>query len=270
MLYRVVLQGPRAGDGNVAQVQREFMRVTGLPENVTEQLFRTMPQILKRNLTEADAQRIAQTLRAIGTVATVEREQEAPREAGINPATISPLAPQPYALALPPAETPDIAAPPSKRPKYLLFLIGAALLLALGIVAAPTVDDWVASLRPATGRAPTAPAPKRSQANAPAEPRVFRPDLASGPWRCTDQRTGVSTYWNYRDDGTLLYLGNDVAHGETAIPGPDNPVSWSITSERLAWRYADKPPRSFTLLELAFDRFDYTSPSTGAIYCRRP
>jgi hypothetical protein len=246
------------------------MRVTGLPENVTEQLFSAMPQVLKRNLPEADAQRIAQTLRAIGTVATVEREQEAPREAGINPATISPLSPQQDALALPPAETPAIAAPPSKRARYLLFSIGAAVLLALGIVAAPTVDVWVASLRSTTGRAQTAPAPKGPQAVAPAEPRVFKPELASGPWRCTDQRTGVSTYWNYRDDGTLLYWGDDVAHGETAIPGPDNPVSWSITSERLAWRYADKPPRSFTLLELAFDRLDYTSPSTGTIYCRRP
>ncbi len=122
MLYRVVLQGPRTGDENVAQVQRDFMRVTGLPENVTEQLFSAMPQVLKRNLPEADAQRIAQTLRAIGTVVTVEREQEAPREAGINPATISPLSPQQDALALPPAETPAVAAPPSKRARYLLIL----------------------------------------------------------------------------------------------------------------------------------------------------
>jgi len=60
---------------------REFARVTGMPQNVTEDLFAKAPQLLKDRAAEADAERIATTLRAIGAAVTVERDLLASQEA---------------------------------------------------------------------------------------------------------------------------------------------------------------------------------------------
>ena len=46
MFYRVVLQGRAAGDHDLATVKREFARVTGMPENVTERVFALTPRTL--------------------------------------------------------------------------------------------------------------------------------------------------------------------------------------------------------------------------------
>jgi len=74
MLYRVVMQGHTLGGADVAVVKQHFVRVTGLPAGVAEELFGGMPQVIKRQLSQTDAERIAATLRAIGAAAIVERE----------------------------------------------------------------------------------------------------------------------------------------------------------------------------------------------------
>ena len=92
MFYRVVLQGQVAHGADVSEVKREFMRITALPSSVTDRLFGGMPKIIKRQVLEADAERIALTLRAIGAPATIERESEAGPDAGPEgPATLAPL-----------------------------------------------------------------------------------------------------------------------------------------------------------------------------------
>lgn len=74
MFYRVVLQGHAAGDHDLVMVKREFARVTGMPESVTDRLFAQTPRPLKERVPQADAERIAATLRAIGAAVTVERD----------------------------------------------------------------------------------------------------------------------------------------------------------------------------------------------------
>ena len=74
MYYRVVMQGRALGGADIGEVKRHFVRVTGLPVTVAEQLFGGMPQVIKRRVAPTDAERIAATLRAIGAAATVEIE----------------------------------------------------------------------------------------------------------------------------------------------------------------------------------------------------
>src|SRR5690242_18941189 len=74
MFYRVVMQGRTVGGAELATVKREFVRVTGLPVRVADDMFGGMPKVIKRKVPQADAERIASTLRAIGAAATVERE----------------------------------------------------------------------------------------------------------------------------------------------------------------------------------------------------
>ena len=74
MFYRVVMQGRALGGADLNDVKRDFVRVTGLPVPVAEQLFGGMPQVIKRQVPQTDAERIVATLRAIGAAATVERE----------------------------------------------------------------------------------------------------------------------------------------------------------------------------------------------------
>src|SRR5215218_9822865 len=74
MFYRVVMQGRVLGTADIAGVKREFVRVTGLPVSVADDMFGGMPKVIKRKAEQSDAERIAATLRAIGAAATVERE----------------------------------------------------------------------------------------------------------------------------------------------------------------------------------------------------
>jgi hypothetical protein len=267
MLYRVVLQGPPVGDENAAQVQREFMRVTALPEHVTAQLFAQMPQVLKRGLPEADAERIAQTLRAIGAVAAVEREATF-RAGGIDPLTITPVTPPPDTVESSPASATPSAL--RRARPFVLWVAGVAVPVAVATVSAPAFDDWLSTLRPTAGPAAPAVGPKRARTPAPLETPVFNPTFAHGPWRCTDQRTGTTTYWLYAEGGLLAYLGNEIEHGDRPISGPDFPDTWSITPEQLTWRFATKPPQNFKLLDLSFVHLNYAVNAGHETHCIRP
>ena len=267
MLYRVVLQGPRAGEGNAAHVQREFMRVTALPRHVTAQLFAQMPQVLNRGLHEADAERIAQTLRAIGAVVAVEREA-ASREGGLDPTTITPLAPQPDTIESPPAS----ATPSARRRPHpsILWVAGVAVLVIVATISAPSIENWLSTLRPKVKPAAPTVAPKKAGTPAPQKAPDFNPTVVHGPWRCTEQRTGTTTYWLYAEDGALAYLGNEIAHGDKPIRGPDLPDTWSIASEQLMWRFATKPPQHFKLLDLSFMYLNYATDAGHETRCIRP
>jgi len=61
MFYRVVMQGRTLGGADSAVVKREFVRVTGLPVRVADDMFSGMPNVIKRRVEQADAERIAAT-----------------------------------------------------------------------------------------------------------------------------------------------------------------------------------------------------------------
>jgi len=57
MFYRVVMQGRTLGGADIEEVKKQFVRVTGLPMSVAEQMFGGMPQVVKRQLAQPDAWR---------------------------------------------------------------------------------------------------------------------------------------------------------------------------------------------------------------------
>ncbi len=274
MLYRVVFQGRAVKGMDTVEVRREFMRVTGLSESVTEHLFTGMPKVLKRQVSEADAERISQTLRAIGAVVTVEREL-APvpgvRAAGVTPLTTPTVAPAvtPPLIDGMPTEVAASAAPSRKRPSRRTVIAGVLLVL-LAVLAAPAYEDLVLRLRNKPKDVPTAPVRKATADSEPApEAPVFNPAALHGSWRCTNQTTGVSTYWVYLPDGALVYQGDDLKHGERAITGPDFPVRWTLDPEWLTWDFEAKPPLRFVLLELSPARLYYRDPKADVTRCQR-
>jgi hypothetical protein len=66
-----------------------------------------------------------------------------------------------------------------------------------------------------------------------------------GPWRCTSQTSGRSTYWLYNADGTLGYFAeSDFASGKPAIVAADVPARWSLQGDKLAWTYEGRSTAS--------------------------
>ena len=232
MFYRVVMQGRTVGGADLAVVKREFVRVTGLPVNVADDMFGGMPKVIKRKLEEADAERIAGTLRAIGDADDADEGIDiiaAPL--GNGPPTVTPG-------MVPP---PDVA-PPRKGMQWLTnvrekgpIVIGTLAIVGAAVYFAPEVSGWVSSFRtpePALPKAAARVDPGQAAATV-AVP--VNPSLLHGPWRCVDQQTGLGVYWNYGSDGALTCHG-DVLSDRSA---PSNAAAngWRIEGGKLLHKH---------------------------------
>ncbi len=279
MFYRVVLQGHVAHGADVSEVKREFMRITALPSSVTDRLFGGMPKIIKRQVLEADAERIALTLRAIGAPATIERESEAGPDAGPEgPATLAPLGGT-DTIAF--HDSPPVEAPVSSKTsrwralawRWLPWFVASGVGLALVPAAAPIVDEWVRRARVVPMASPK---PVAKAVASDVKPEIVPPKSENlhGPWRCTSQSTGRSNYWLYNADGTLGFYGeSDFASGKPAIASADVPTRWSLQRDKLAWAYAGQQPKAdvvITVLDLSLMKFTYVDASREPFSCRRP
>jgi hypothetical protein len=278
MFYRVVLQGRAAGDQDMDSVKREFARVTGMPADVTERLFARTPHPLKERVSQADADRIAATLRAIGAAVTVERDLLASLEAADG--RVHEIVPPDHRgppTVVPGSEPAPAAAPPTAAQRlqrrlrpYLPVVVGAPVAVVLLLALAPYADDAVRALRPAQAARfePVKPAPAPAQAPAPIAPRSA--SLLHGPWRCTDQRTGLATYWTFGADGTLTYHGETFKERAVRTDDPSVPTGWAFADDRLQFAYAQKSPATFAVSDLSLTRLRYGDGRDVDTQCRRP
>ncbi len=276
MFYRIVLQGHAAGDHDLATVKREFARVTGMPQSVTDSLFARAPCPLKERVAQTDAERIAATLRAIGASVTVERDLLASLEDADG--QVHELRPPDHRgppTIVPGSEPAPSAAPPGtaqplrgRLRRYLPFLVGAPLAIVLLVVVAPVADDVLNTLRP-TRSAPPEPV-KRPPAEAPAPPAGFKASFLDGPWRCTDQRTGLSVYWTFGADGRLAFHGDTLSESTARVGDPDVPIGWNLAGDRLSFTYPHTPPVSYKVRDLNLSQLRYGDGHDVDIRCRRP
>lgn len=278
MHYRVVLQGRTLGGADIEHVRREFIRVTGLPANMADNYFDGMPHPVKRQVSQADAERIAATLRAIGAAASVEREvadgeDEGPGEIRI---VANPLISGPPSI-IPGMGGATMTATAVGPPRWMrqlrekLPVIAGVVVLALGATQlAPIVDEFVQTLKPA---APPIAAPKRAatQEHDAATPEL-NASLLHGPWRCTDQRTGVATYWTYQEDGKLVYYGDTFKDGAlVASSAQDVPQTWKLAGDRLVFAYRQDETESLEIQALTLGNLRYGDTRKRIeIDCRRP
>ena len=271
MFYRIVLQSHAQQGAALEEIKRQFSSVTGLPGTVTEQLFATAPTVIKRQVTQADAERISQTLRAIGANVTVEPVFHVPVPVGIDPVTVPGLPMAAAAIELPAPPVTEQASRPSMRRRAvrLAKVVVAAVVLAGAIVVAYQYEE---NLREARQNARPVSVAKKPAHAADVSPEVpaFKPEHVVGPWRCTDQNTGTSTYWVYGEDGALSYHGDDASRGDKPIVRPDLPIAWALDGNRLTWRYEAAPPRTVVLDRLVLMELDYRDAQGDAIRCRRP
>lgn len=281
MFYRVVIQGRTLGGADVDEVKNKFVRVTGLPLDVAEGLFGGMPQVIKRQVQKTDAERIAATLRAIGAAATVEREvpgtdDETPEGALViaTPFNNGPPTIIPGAVALPevsPAEARRARVRRTMRSKWTL-LGGGAILAAGAILLAPLAEDFLPGMNSAPQPARVAPARAPVSAIEPVQSLpVINTTLLQGPWRCTNQRTGVSDYWSYGANGALIF------HGEVLSEKPPSreiaetaPAGWTIVGQRLSHTYPQRAPDVYTITQLSLTQLRYGGERGLEIECRRP
>lgn len=276
MFYRVVLQGRAAGDQDLATVKREFARVTGMPENVTERLFALSPHPLKERVAQADAERIAATLRAIGAAVTVERDLLASLEAADD--GVHELLPPDHRgppTIVPGSEPAPAPAPPSALQRlrrrlrsHLPLLVGAPLAIVLTVVLAPFADDAFRALRPVQAALPQPVKPPPAEAPAPSA--LPKASFLQGPWRCTDQRTGLSVYWTFDADGTLTFHGDTFKDGALRSGDPDSPTGWQLAGDRLLFTFGQKSPFNYKVSDLTLSRLRYGDGRDLDIQCRRP
>jgi hypothetical protein len=271
MFYRIVLQSHAQQGAALEEVKRQFSSVTGLPATVTEQLFATAPTVLKRQVEQADAERISQTLRAIGANVTVEPVFHTPVPVGLDPVTVPGLPMAAAAIELPPPPVAEQAARPSvrRRAVNLAKAVMAAVILAGAILVAYQYEEALREARQSPAQVPVVKKPAKA-ADAPPEVPAFKTAHIVGPWRCTDQNTGASTYWVYGEDGALAYYGDDANHGDKPIVRPGLPIGWALDENRLTWRYEAAPSRTVVLDKLVLMELDYRDAQGDAIRCRRP
>ena len=279
MFYRVVMQGRTLGGADVDEVKRHFVRVTGLPARVADNFFGGVPQVIKRQVPQSDAERIAATLRAIGAAATVEREPsstESETPEGIQVvATSLPAGPPTVAPgAVPQADSTPAAARHVRLLRALrdkrLLLMGGTVLVAGAILLAPIVDDLLRSVR--SSPTPTRAAPVRATAPEVVPPApAINPSLLRGPWRCTDQHTGVSAYWSYAAVGVLIFHGDALSDRHTPLGNPPSaPTGWKLDGRRLLHTFAQRAPDTYTVAELTLSHLRYGNDRDLDIECRRP
>ena len=271
MFYRIVLQVHAQQGAALDELKRQFSSVTGLSRSVTDQLFATAPTVLKRQVEQADAERISQTLRAIGANVTVEPVFHVPVPVGLDPVTVPGLPRAATNIDLPPPPDPEQATRSSMRRRVARLakaVVGAVILAGVVVVAYQYEED----LRDARKSPRPVPAVKKPAvaADVAQEAPAFAREHVVGPWRCTDQSTGASTYWVYGEDGALTYHGDDANHGDKPIVRPDLPTAWALEGNRLTWSYETAPTRTVVLDRLALMQLDYRDDHGDAIRCRRP
>lgn len=280
MFYRVVMQGRTLGGADIEEVKQQFVRVTGLPMSVAEQMFGGMPQVVKRQVEQRDAERIAATLRAIGAAATVEREILDSDDAspGAIRVAATPLHNGPPTIIPGMEPMPIATAAPSRYSKLLrrmrgkwLWLAGATLLIPAGILLAPFAEDLLADNKPAPGPARAVPARVAETEPAPAAPLVINVSWLRGPWRCTDQRTGESAYWSYVADGKLIFHGDVLSDKPPPITVTAYaPNEWVIDGQKLLHKSSQRAPEIYKLEGLTLTRLRYGDGRKLEIECRRP
>lgn len=280
MHYRVVLQGRAVGGADIEHVKREFVRVTGLPAATAGDYFNGRPQAIKEGIGRADAERIAATLRAIGAAASVEREADrgADDDGGEIHIVANPLNAGPPSI-LPGAGGAALGASVVSRPRWaralrarLPMLAGVVVLTVGAVYFAPVVDDFVQTLMPAAAPAPVVVAKHPAvPAGSIAAPQ-FDAAALHGPWRCTDQRTGLATYWTYGDDGAVLFHGDSFQDGaRTVTPTSDVPVRWRLVDGRLVLTDAQGGIASLAVEALTLANLRYGDSARRIdIDCRRP
>ena len=151
-------------------------------------------------------------------------------------------------------------------------VLGVLVLGAGAIHFAPEMDEFIQTLKPA----PTPPsviAPKRAPVveAAPAEPAI-NPTLAHGPWRCTDQRSGVAAYWTFQENGALVYHGDTFKDGAFVGSGTTStPNAWKLDGDRLDFVHPDGTVDSFAVQTLTLANLRYGDGRRRIeIDCRRP
>jgi len=271
MFYRIVLQVHAQHEATLGEVKRQFSSVTGLPLSVTDQLFASAPTVLKRQVAQADAERISQTLRAIGANVTVEPVFHTPVPVGLDPVTVPGLPMTAAAIRLPPPAVTEQAprALVRRRAVRVAKAAMAAAILAGAILVAYQYEEALRAARHSPAQVPVVKKPASAPV-APPEVPAFKPTHIVGPWRCTDQNTGASTYWVYGEDGALSYYGDDANHGDKPIARPGLPIAWALDGNRLTWRYEAAPSRTVVLDTLVLMQLDYRDSQGDAIRCRRP
>jgi hypothetical protein len=282
MYYRVVMQGRTVGGADLEEVKRNFVRVTGLPMDVAEGLFGGMPQVVKRQVQESDAERIAATLRAIGAAATVEREvagaeEETTAEIRIIASPLNNGPPTIIAGADPSPTEPAAASPAGRWLRKAMdkgpLVLGGVVLVAGAVLIAPLATDYLSQLsQPATPpAAKTAPALAAASAPVDESAAPLNATLLQGPWRCTDQRTGLATYWSYTGDGALIHHGEALT--DRRAPPAANaslPNAWKLEARRLVHSYAARAADTYTVENLSLTRLRYGNDRGLEIECRRP
>jgi hypothetical protein len=279
MFYRVVLQGRAAGDQDLTTVKHEFARVTGLSEHVTEHLFAQAPRSIREGIAQVDAERIAATLRAIGAAVTVERDLLASVESVRDGAReILPPEHRGPPTVIPGSEPAVVPGPPTaierlgrRLRSYLPYLVGVPLAVVALVMVAPVISEALRSLVPAKVTTPLpGKSPQVAQAEPPDPPAPPSARVLHGPWRCTDQATGLSIFWIFGTDGTLTYHG-DTLQEAAARPGdPAIPVGWQFADGRLVFTYASAPPVTYTVADLDLRRLRYGDGKGLDVQCRRP
>ena len=277
MFYRVVMQGRTVGGADLATVKREFVRVTGLPVRVADDMFGGMPKVIKRKAEQADAERIAATLRAIGAAATVERENPGSDAGDATDRGIEIIA---APLSGPPTVAPGMA-PPDEAPvrskkgwasdlrEKWPVVLGTFALVGAAVYFADEVSGLLSIFRPAPAAVAPKAGPREGADQAAAGAATFNPSLLHGPWRCVDQRTGLGVYWNYAPDGGLVFHG-DVLSDRPAATAADAATGWNLEGTKLLHRHAKGEVDAFKVAFLSLSRLRYVGDRGYEIECRRP
>jgi hypothetical protein len=277
MFYRVVMQGRTVGGAELATVKREFVRVTGLPVRVADEMFGGMPKVIKRKLAAADAERIAATLRAIGAAATIEPEVGAtpdddPSDEGIEIIAAPLSGPPTVTPGMTPAEP---AAPRSRKPAWVRELrekwpmvLGTFTVIGAAVHFAPEVSGWVSSFRPPQEVAKPKAPPRPSAAETAEAQAQFNASLLHGPWRCVDQRTGLGVYWSYAADGALVFHGDVLSDRPAA--DTTAPTGWRLEGAKLVHRHERGGADAFKVAFLSLTRLRYLGDRGLEVECRRP
>ena len=281
MFYRVVIQGRTLDGADVEEVKHQFVRVTGLPPSVAAGLFGGMPQVIKRQVRQPDAERIAATLRAIGAAATVEREAAGADDEASGGAVVitTPFNNGPPTIIPGMVVVPEVSPAAARRTRLRRALRskwtlvgGASIVVAAAILLAPTLEDLVGGGSSAPQRAPVAPTrTAASEVEPPQTMPVINPTLLQGPWRCTNQRTGVSAYWSYGANGALIFHGDILSEKPPPRDLAESaPVGWTIVGPRLLHTYPQHAPDTYTLAQLSLTHLRYGGERGLEIECRRP
>jgi hypothetical protein len=272
------MQGRTVRGADVCTVKREFVRVTGLPVSVADDMFGGMPKVVKRQARQADAERIAATLRAIGAAATVELENEnaAGDETDQAIEVLAALGHGPPTV-VPGSEPPQAPSPARLRKAWVRdlrdqwpILLGSFALLGAAMYFAPEVSGFVSGFLPAPEPAATVTAPAGDAAAQPASAALtLNASLLHGPWRCVDQRTGLGDYWSYAADGALVFHG-DVLSDRPAPNVGGAATRWRLNGDHLLHTDPAGEVNAYNVAFLSLSRLRYLGDRGLEIECRRP